>query len=73
MIPRHQFINKIRDLGYVYKDRQKRTELWRRSGSTHRISISLNSQLEDGYVANVLRQCGCNEEEIKRFIAVAKS
>jgi hypothetical protein len=73
VIARSRFINKLRELEYTFKDRQKRTELWRKRGGTHRVSIPLNEQLEDEYVSHVLRQCGCADEEIKKFIGSERS
>ena len=34
MIPRDSLINKLRALGYSYKDQQKRTDLYRKRGGT---------------------------------------
>ncbi len=73
MISKSHYINKIRSIGYTYKDRQKRTELWRKKGSTHYISVPLTDLLEEEFVISSLRQTGCKEEEIKVFIASAKS
>ena len=73
MISKSHFVNKLRDLGYTYKSRQKRTDMWRKRGGTHRVFVSLADLLEDEYVVSTLRQAGCNDEEIKTFIASAKS
>ena len=35
MVRRDRFINKIRELKYSYKDQQKRTYLYRKTGGTH--------------------------------------
>lgn len=73
MIPRSHFVNKIRELGYTFKTRQKRTQLWRRRGGTHFLSVPLSDYLAEEYVVASLRQAGCGIEEIRRFIASAKS
>ena len=72
MVTRESFINKIRELNYTYKTLQKRTELWRKIGGTHRMSVPRCNMLEDEYVMSTLRQAGCSEEEIKRFISSVK-
>lgn len=73
MVSRQSFINKIRTLGFTYKTRQKRTDLWRRSGTTDYISLPLTEKLEDQYVRHTLRQAGVPREEIESFLASAKS
>lgn len=73
MILRQRFVNKLRELNYTYKTRQKRTELWRRRGGTHYASVPLSDLLEEEYVTSTLRQAGCPEEEIRSFIAAARA
>ena len=73
MIPRSHYVNKIRSLNYTYKSRQKRTDLWRKRGGTHYISVPQSELLEEEFVFSSLRQAGCNEDEIRAFIASAKS
>ena len=73
MVRRESFINKIRELKYSYKSQQKRTYLYRKAGGTHYISVPMADLLEDEYVTSTLRQAGCNENEIRAFLTVAKS
>ncbi len=73
VISRSHFVNKLRDLDYTYKSRQKRTDLWRKRGGTHRIFVPLTNSLEDEFVVSSLRQAKCGDDEIKAFIAAAKS
>jgi hypothetical protein len=73
VVRRETFINKIRELGYTYKRRQKRTYLWRRRGGTELIFVPMADLLEDEYVTSALRQAGCADDDIKAFIAAAKS
>jgi hypothetical protein len=73
MVRRESFINKIRSLGYTYKTQQKRTYLWRQSGTTNYMSVPMADWLEDEYVWNALRHAGCSKEDIEFFIASAKS
>jgi len=72
MVARTAFINKLHQLNYYYKGRQKRTELYRKKGGTHRMFIPLNSNLEDETVMHLLRQAGCTDEEIRKFVAAAR-
>lgn len=73
MIPRSHYINKIRELNYTYKSRQKRTDLWRKRGGTHYISVPLSDKLEEEFVVATLRQAKCHDDEIRAFINAAKS
>ena len=72
MVQREKFINKIRSLKYYFIEKQKRTELWRKRGGTHFISVPLADLLKDDWVINSLRQACCSPEEIKSFLASAK-
>ena len=69
MVHRPTLLNKIRELGFGYKKRQRRTDLWRKKGATNRITLPLTEELDDSYVRSVLRQNGQSEEEINRFLA----
>lgn len=73
MVRRESFINKIRTLEFKYKTQQKRTYLYRQSGTTNYISVPMKDLLEDEYVQNALRQAGCEPEEIASFLSSAKS
>jgi hypothetical protein len=73
MVRRDAFINKIRDLDYYFKTKQKRTTLWRKRGGTHYIAVPLADLLEDEFVLISLRQAGLPNAEILRFIGSAKS
>jgi hypothetical protein len=73
MVLRETFINKIRELGYKYKDTQKRTYLYRKAGSTHYISVPMKDKLDDVYVQSTLAMAGLSAEEIRSFMASAKS
>jgi hypothetical protein len=73
MVHREHFINKIRTLKYHYKGRQKRTDLYRKAGGTHYISVPLKDLLEEEFVTSTLRQTGLNDPEIRDFLRSAKS
>ncbi len=70
MVPRDNFTNKLRELGYKYKDQTDKTQEWKLTGGTNRVHIRRKQDpLSDDYVRSVLRQCGCWPEEIERFVA----
>ncbi len=70
MVRRDNFINKLRELGYKYKDQSDRMHEYKLVGGTNRIHIRKKEDpLSDEYVRSVLRQCGCRPEEIERFLA----
>lgn len=73
MVHREHFINKIRTLKYHYKGRQKRTDLYRKAGGTHYISVPLKDLLEEEFVTSTLRQTGLNDPEIRDFLRSTKS
>ncbi len=70
MVPRERFINKLRELNYAYKNQTEKTAEWKKTGGTHRVYIRRKEDpLSDEYVKRTLKQCGCTEEDIGRFIA----
>lgn len=73
MIAKQSFVNKIRELGYVYKRQQKRTDLWRKSNGTHYISVPRSDKLEEEFVISALRQAKVPDDDIKSFIAATRS
>jgi hypothetical protein len=73
VVSRTAFINKLRELNYTYKRPQKRTELWRKKGGTHCVLVPMRDLIEDETVISNLRQAGCSEDNIKAFMAAAKS
>jgi hypothetical protein len=68
MVPRQTFINKIHELGYVYKDQLKRTQQFRKKGGTHCIFVPMKDLLSDEYVTSTLRQSGVSEDDIQTFV-----
>lgn len=70
MVPRDRFINKLRELGYTHKGQTKKIALWRRKGDGHSVSIRRKEDpLSAEYVRSVLKQAGCDHDEIERFIS----
>jgi hypothetical protein len=72
MLRKQYFVNKLRELGYTFKARQKRTELWRKKGGTHCVDVPLSNSLPETYVRMVMRQCGQTTTQIEAFIREAK-
>jgi hypothetical protein len=71
-ISRQCVINKLRELGYSFHERKKRVEIWRRSGSTHRVLLDTRKILSELYVRTTLGYCGISRNEIEEFINSAK-
>ncbi len=69
MIKRKRFLYKIRKLGYSFKKSQKRTELYRKSGTTDYIHLPKSALLHEMYVRHTLKFSGLSDEEIRKFIS----
>ena len=69
MIRRTTFINKIRELGFTFKREQRRTQLWRKSGTTDCISVPTKDLLDEVYVKSSLFQAGLSKDEVDAFFA----
>ena len=70
MVSRNAFINRLRELGYSYKDQTDKMQLWRRSRDAHMVWIRRKEDpLSAEYARQVLRQCGCSDAEIENFIS----
>jgi len=67
MVQRPNFINKIRALGFSYKRRCGRADIYRKRGTTDIISVPHAKLLDEGYIAATLRQNGVREDEIESF------
>ena len=68
MIARSVYLNKIRSLGYAFKDKTKRSEVYRRKGTTDYIIVPWNAAVAETTVGHSLRQAGCSKKEIDDFI-----
>ena len=69
MIKRKRFLSEIRELGYSFKKRRKRTELYRKSGTTDYIHLPRTALLHETYVRHTLRFAGLSDEQIRNFIS----
>jgi len=71
MIRRESFINKIRGIGYSYKDQRPRIQLWRKG--MHFIPVPRRDLLTEEFVTSSLRQAGVDAEEIESFLRSTRS
>jgi hypothetical protein len=67
MQARERFIEMLRQIHYSHRGETKTHHKYRRG--THAVYVPKNSSLDDGWCRATLRQCGCNEDEIERFLA----
>ncbi len=73
MISTKRFVNKLREIGYSYKDRTKRMEVYRKDGGTHIVMVPRKTQVTELWAINTLKQCGCTDDEITDFIRDCRS
>jgi hypothetical protein len=73
VISKRHFVNKLRELGYSFKEQKKRAELWRKPGTTSMVWLPRNKELSEVYVVSTLLQCGLSPTEIEEFIRDAKA
>ena len=66
------FVNKLRELGYSFKEQKKRIDLYRRNNPVHYVSIPRCDLLSEAFVQSALRQAGLTEDEIQEFIAAVR-
>jgi hypothetical protein len=73
MVPRQAFCNKIREFGYVFKAEKRRTYLYRKKNGLSYIAVPTSNFLDEDFVAGYLRREGLDEDQIRRFMAEAKT
>ena len=69
MLNRKCFLPKIRSLGYRFKRRARKVDIWRKANGTSYLSIPRGSLLTESYVRNVLRQNGLSQPQIEEFLS----
>jgi len=67
-ISRERVVNKLRELGYTFKERKKCIEIWRKAGSTHRVLLDTRKQLSPLYVRGTFMCCKVPADEIEAFV-----
>lgn len=65
---REQVIKCLRDAGWGFKRKGKINELWKRKGSTDRISLPTNKKLPVAMVRTILIQAGLSVGDIEAFL-----
>lgn len=68
MISKRHFLNKIKELGYVFKEQLHYQDRYRLKGGTHIIHVPRRDQLDEVYVRSTLKQAGQTKEQIEQFI-----
>lgn len=68
MISKRHFVNKLKDLGYVFKEQLHYQERYRLKGGVHIIHIPRRDKLDEDFIRSTLKQAGCSTEEIHAFI-----
>ena len=71
MLRREAVIAKLRDIGYRFKKDAWRVSIFTRG--THRSMVPKKDLLEQETVCHLLRQAGQTPEQIRDFIAAARS
>ena len=72
MISKKRFINKLRELGYDFKEQLHYQERFRLRGGTHIIHVPRRDQLDEEYIRLTLRQAGQTKDQVEQFIREAK-
>ena len=67
MISRKLFVNKLRELGYQFKEQLHFQERYRLKGGTHIIHVPRTDKLEDDYVRSTLKQAGQSKDQIEEL------
>lgn len=72
MISKRHFVNKLKELGYQFKEQLHYQERYRKKGGTHIVHVQRKDVLDEAYVRSVLRQTGASTKEIDAFVAEAR-
>lgn len=73
VISKRHFVNKLKELGYVFKEQLHYQERYRLKGGTHIIHVPRRNLLDETYVRSALRQAGQTRDQIEQFIRDAKA
>ena len=72
MISKRHFVNKLKELGYQFKEQLHYQERFRKKGGTHIIHVPRKDILDEAYVRSVLKQAGASSKEIDAFLGEGK-
>lgn len=67
-VPRPQLLARLREAGWSFKRHGKRVEIWKKAGTTQRLSVPTQKLVAVPHVRVVLRQAGLLAREIERFL-----
>lgn len=67
MIPADQLKNRLRDANFGFKKQGKRVDIWKKKGSTDRVTIPRRDFMTLGETKSILRQAGLPESDIQQF------
>lgn len=67
-VSREQVIKCLRGAGWHFKRTGKRTEIWKKKGSTQRTSLPTNKTFSEKSVRVVLSQAGFSADDIECFL-----
>ena len=67
------FVNKLRDLGYVFKEQLHYQSRYRLKGGTHIIHVPRRDDLDEVYVRSTLKQAGQTTAQIGQFLREARA
>lgn len=68
MIRREHFCNKLGELKYRYKRETDRVLFYKKPGDPHFVTVPRRDLLDETYVRATLRICGCDLEDIEKFM-----
>jgi hypothetical protein len=70
MLKRERVINKLRDLGYVFKREAPNRFIYKRG--SHRVFVPKTDLVSETWVLATLFTCGCKQQEAEEFVRIAK-
>lgn len=68
-VSRTQVIQRLREAGFVFKEKAKHAEMWRKRGSVERVFVNLREQFDEQMVTVTLSQAGLTRQQINEFLA----
>ena len=68
MISKRHFVNKLKELGYGFKEQLHFQDRYRLKGGTHIIHVPRRDELNEFYVRSTLKQAGQTKSQIDSFV-----
>ncbi len=72
-VPKEHLVNLLRELGYKFRQKTGRVELWRHPTSKHRVEINIKDYLDPATVRSMLYQCGLDPGKVEDFIGGSRT